>query len=35
MTGSGDGGVTRVAAIVQFSAEIGMGMCGGGAPKII
>jgi hypothetical protein len=35
MTGNGDGGVTRVAAIVRFLAEIGMGMRGGGAPKII
>jgi hypothetical protein len=34
-TGSGDGGGTRVVARVRFSGEIGMGMHGGGAPKLI
>jgi hypothetical protein len=33
--GSGDGGGTRVEARVQFCGEIGLGMRGGGAPKLI
>jgi hypothetical protein len=35
MTGSGDGGGTRVAARARFLEGIGMGMHGGGAPKLI
>jgi hypothetical protein len=35
MTGSDDGGGTRVAARAQFWEGIGMGMRGGGAPKLI
>jgi hypothetical protein len=31
----GDSGGTRVAARVRFKGEIGMGMHGGGAPKLI
>jgi hypothetical protein len=34
-TGISDGGGARVAARVQFWGEIGMGMHGGGAPKLI
>jgi hypothetical protein len=34
-TGGDDGGGTRVAARVRFCGEIGMGMRGGGAPKLI
>jgi hypothetical protein len=33
--GSSDGGGIRVAAIVRFWGEIGLGMRGGGAPKLI
>jgi hypothetical protein len=35
MTGSGDSGRTRVTARVWFWGEIGMGIRGGGAPKLI
>jgi hypothetical protein len=35
MTGSGDGGGTRVATRARFRGGIGMGMHGGGAPKLI
>jgi hypothetical protein len=35
MTGSDDGGGIRVTAIVRFWGEIGMGMRGLGAPKLI
>jgi hypothetical protein len=35
MTGSATGGGTRVAARVRFCGEIGMGVHGGGAPKLI
>jgi hypothetical protein len=34
-TGGGDDGETRVEARVQFWGEIGLGMRGGGAPKLI
>jgi hypothetical protein len=35
MRGTGDGGGAQMAVRVQFSGEIGMGMRGGGAPKLI
>jgi hypothetical protein len=35
MTGNDDDGGTRVAARVRFWGRIGMGMHGGGAPKLI
>jgi hypothetical protein len=35
ISGSGDGGGTQVKARVRFCGEIGLGMHGGGAPKII
>jgi hypothetical protein len=35
MTGSDNGDGIRVAARAQFFWEIGMGMRGGGAPKLI
>jgi hypothetical protein len=34
-TGSGNDGGTRMAARVRFGGKIGMGMRGGGAPKLI
>jgi hypothetical protein len=34
-TGSGNDGGTRVAARAWFGGEFGMGMHGGGAPKLI
>jgi hypothetical protein len=33
--GTGDGGGAQVAARVRFLGEIGMGMRGGGAPKVL
>jgi hypothetical protein len=34
-TGNGNDGGTRVAASAWFGGKIGMGMHGGGAPKLI